>query len=90
MGKMEGFGTMDLSKDGVIGLYEGKTEYKCELVDRTLEIFIPSPSKNDLRLRITELTLDTLTVIVSMKPRDNHEKLEKDIVELEYSPMTDD
>lgn len=86
MGKMEGFGTMDLSREGTVVLYEGKVEYKCALVDRTLEVTFPTTPDRILRLRISELTADKLVVIVSLKTGDKEDKSSQDLVELYYAP----
>jgi hypothetical protein len=89
MEKMEGFETMDLSREGLIALYDGKHEFSCTIVDRTLEISFPATTNKTLRLRISELTTDRLAVVVSAKIGDREDKLTKELVELYYVPIAD-
>ena len=87
MGKMEGFGILDLRTEGVLILRDNIAEVEYSLVDRSLEIPSPANPRNVLRLRIGELTTDKLTIVISGKRGDEvDEKFSKEIVELTYRP----
>lgn len=87
LGKMEGFETMDFSKEGLIILYNGKHEFSYTISDKTIEISFPAAPDTTLRLRISELTSDKLVVAVSGKGKDKD--LSRELVELYYAPMAD-
>ena len=90
MGKMEGFGLLDLTTDGVLVLRDNKAELKYALVDRCMEISFPANPKNVLRLRIAELTTDKLIITVSGRKGDEvDDKFSKEIIELTYRPILD-
>lgn len=87
MGKMEGFGILDLTNESTLMLSDQKTEFEYSIDDRTLEIHFPFDKEKILRLRICELATDKLIVAVSAKTADD--KLNKELVELEYAPIRD-
>jgi hypothetical protein len=88
MGKMEGFGELDLRTDGLLILRDNLGQFEYSLVDRSLEISSSANSKNVLRLRIGELTTDKLIMTISGKRGDEvDDKFNKEIVELTYRPI---
>jgi hypothetical protein len=88
MGKMEGFGELDLRTDGVLILRDNFGQFKYSLVDRGMEISLPVNPKNVLRLRIGELTTDKLVLTISGKRGDEvDDKFSKEFVELTYRPI---
>lgn len=90
MGKIEGFGILDFRKEGVLTLTDEITEFNYILVDRTLDIFLTATPKNVLRIRIGELTSDTMIITVSgRRGNEQDDKLSKDLVELYYAPVPD-
>jgi hypothetical protein len=90
MGKMEGFETMDLSREGLIVLYNGEHEFGCTIADRTLEISLRAAPGKTLRLRISELTTDKLALVVCAPTGDTEEdKMTVDLVELYFAPAVD-
>jgi hypothetical protein len=88
IGKMEGFGIIDLRTEGVLILRDNLGELTYSLVDRNLDIASPPNSKNIVRLRIGDLTADKLTLIVSAKKEEENDgNFSKEIVELTYRPV---
>jgi hypothetical protein len=51
IGKLEGFGVLDFTKEGVVILRDDIAEFNYTIEERNLEILSPISSKNVLRLR---------------------------------------
>ena len=84
MGKMEGFGWLDLRTDGVIVLRDNLGELKYSLVGRIMEIAWPAKSNNTLGLEIDDVTAEQLTLIVRVGRHEDPDKFGEEVVKLTY------
>lgn len=85
-----GMKVLDFRRDGVLTLedwHDKKGEFNYILVDGNIDISFPAISKNVLRLRISELTSEKLTIVISGKSGDGKDdKFSQELVELCYVP----
>ena len=86
-----GMKVLDFKRDGVLTIEDWngrKAEFNYILVDRTIDLCFPASHNNVLRLRISKLTSEKLTLTISGRRGDEKDSnFSKELVEFCYVPV---